>query len=464
MSNVRVVELFAGVGGFRIGLEQVKPISGVRYSVVWSSQWEPGKARQWASDLYTRRFGATGHSNEDIQKVVDNAPESIPDADVLVGGFPCQDYSVARTLKDAAGLEGKKGVLWWSIYNLLKHKGENAPRFLILENVDRLLKSPAGRRGRDFAIMLASLASLGYAVEWRVVNAADYGMPQRRRRVFIIGYKSGTDAFAQISSLPVKEDWLLKRGAMQNAFPAKPEKNAVASRLSVGFDPVAVSNEFSMSKPAQSPFATSGVMVDGEVWMLPLKPEFNGKRLTLGEMLEPEENVPAGFFIEAAALGKWKYMKGAKKEPRKSSAGHEYLYTEGAVVFPDPLGQPSRTIVTGEGGSTPSRFKHVVQTSSGRHRRLMPVELERLNMFPDNHTAGVPDTTRAFLMGNALVTGVVARIGETLLKTITRARQDGNLEPIKYPVFNEDECVGNLQLQLLENRRKYKSKSTPDKK
>src|SRR5690606_10861709 len=116
------------------------------------------------------------HFNVDISKI---ATKQIPDHDLLVGGFPCQDYSVATTLNNSKGLTGKKGVLWWNIHKILQEK-KNRPRYLLFENVDRLLKSPSSQRGRDFAIMLKGLDDLGYCVEWRVINAADYGMPQRR--------------------------------------------------------------------------------------------------------------------------------------------------------------------------------------------------------------------------------------------------------------------------------------------
>jgi len=187
MKSIKVAELFAGVGGFRIGLKRASD----RFSVVWSNQWEPSTKRQAASEIYAARFGDAGHCNADSSTVpVKNSPKH----DLLAGGFPCQDYSVARTLKQAQGLAGKKGVLWWEIHRILQ---AHQPAFLLLENVDRLLKSPAGQRGRDFAVMLASLADLGYVVEWRVINAADYGMPQRRRRVSdtyrtIQGYRAGT--------------------------------------------------------------------------------------------------------------------------------------------------------------------------------------------------------------------------------------------------------------------------------
>ena len=190
---LKVVELFAGVGGFKLGLEGWRgksASSGYKrklnsnYEVVWSNQWEPGTKVQHAADVFIEKFGDKQFSNEDISKVL---PEDIPNHDLLVGGFPCQDYSVANQLSRSKGIEGKKGVLWWEIHRLISGK-KRKPHYLLLENVDRLIKSPVNQRGRDFALMLASLSDLGYSVEWRVINAADYGMPQRRR-VFIFAFQ-----------------------------------------------------------------------------------------------------------------------------------------------------------------------------------------------------------------------------------------------------------------------------------
>ncbi|MFA7231825.1 MAG: DNA (cytosine-5-)-methyltransferase [Victivallaceae bacterium] len=416
--KIKVIELFAGVGGFRLGLEAAKN-PDVDYEIIWSSQWEPGVKKQYASDIYVKRFGANGHSNQDIQVVVRDNFETIPNHDLLVGGFPCQDYSVARTLNKATGLEGKKGVLWWAIYDILNKKGINAPSFLMLENVDRLLKSPVKQRGRDFAIMLSSLASLGYSAEWRVINAADYGFPQRRRRIFILGYKKGTTPDSQLRLCSNKADWLLKDGIAATAFPVKNEKLNIA-KVQVGKNPVAVSDEFSKEMPSKSPFEIAGVMLDGVVYTAKVVPDYKGKTKTLADILVDDENIPDNFFINDDSIAQWKYLKGSKNEPRKSSGGHEYFYTEGSMIFPDALDKPSRTIVTGEGGNAPSRFKHVIMTKSGKMRRLTPLELERLNMFPDNHTAGAPDITRAFIMGNALVTGVVEQLGKALSSNISK--------------------------------------------
>lgn len=413
MKQIRTIELFAGVGGFRVGLEKASS----KYKVVWSNQWEPSTKSQDASNIYVKRFGAEHHCNQDIAQV---ATRDIPDHDMLVGGFPCQDYSVARTLNKAAGLEGKKGVLWWQIYRILKEK-ENKPKILFLENVDRLLKSPATQRGRDFAIMLASLADLGYVVEWRVINAADYGMPQRRRRVFFLGYYTGTKPHKQISNLSNPIDWVTTEGVLAEAFPISIAATSRPAKFTILGDLAEISNDFNKKeKSRDSPFENSGVMIGRNVYTIDSEPDFDGKRVTLGDIILRNGAVPQEYYLDPDSVDKWKYLKGGKSEKRTNKAtGIEYNYSEGAMVFPDPLDKPSRTIITGEGGSAPSRFKHVIKVSEKeRYRRLTPLELERLNMFPDNHTEGASDVKRAFFMGNALVVGIIERVGETLVKRI----------------------------------------------
>ena len=407
-NEVRVVELFAGVGGFRIGLERASK----RYKTIWNNQWEPSTKRQDASVIYCRQFGSKGHSNVDIATVPTDA---IPQHDLLVGGFPCQDYSVATTLKRSGGIEGKKGVLWWQIYRIIAESPKK-PKYLFLENVDRLLKSPASQRGRDFALILASLSDLGYIVEWRVINAAEYGMPQRRRRTYILAYHTST-AIAHNIKIKDAKNWILNVGTIATAFPVLAKKNAVTTTFDICGTLDEISSNFNTDK-IKSGFENAGIMMDRQVVTIATVPHYEGEHLLLGQLLLPEKNVPDVFFISEKDLPKWKYLKGSKQEIRKSADGYEYKYSEGNMAFPDALDKPSRTIITGEGGSGPSRFKHVVQTESGRYRRLTPVELERLNMFPDRHTEGISDARRAFLMGNALVTGIVEKIGVVLLHNI----------------------------------------------
>jgi len=410
--KIKVAELFAGVGGFRLGLEKYNDKkSNKEVEIVWSNQWEPSTKTQHASIVYEKRFGKDNHSNEDIAKV---KIKDIPDHDLLVGGFPCQDYSVATTLKNSKGLQGKKGVLWWEIYRILNEKKEK-PKYLFLENVDRLLKSPSKQRGRDFAIMLKSLSDLGYAVEWRVINAADYGMPQRRRRVFILAYHMSSDLSEEIVKSDL-EDWILYDGILAKSFPVNFEKNKFKFELDKSVKHI--SDNFNKGGK-KSPFEISGVCFGDMVVTMKTKPIFDGKYTKLRDVLIDDKDVPKEFFITENDLDKWNYLKGAKKEVRETKDGYKYNYSEGAMIFPDNLDNSSRTIITGEGGKSPSRFKHVVKTKNG-YRRLTPIELERLNMFPDNHTKleGITDTKRAFFMGNALVVGVVERIGEVLIDSI----------------------------------------------
>ena len=437
--HIKVVELFAGVGGFRIGLEGASDA----YETIWNNQWEPSTQHQDASLVYRARFGTKGHSNKDINTV---PTTDIPDHDLLVGGFPCQDYSVAATLSRSGGIEGKKGVLWWQIYRILNEKGDKRPQYIFFENVDRLLNSPATQRGRDFAIILASLADLGYVVEWRIINAADYGMPQRRRRTYIVGYQKNSVVAQKIERI---EDWVEYDGVMAKAFEFKPEAGTV-SDFNIEGTILEVSAGFNKGKK-DSPFGNAGMMIDRHVYSVDTDPVYDGPRQTLGGNLVDENFVPEDFFISEEELPRWEYEKGAKKIERVSKEGYKYMFSEGGMAFPDYLDQPSRTIITGEGGTAPSRFKHVVKTKTGRHRRLLPIELERLNMFPDNHTLHpeVSDGRRAFLMGNALVCGIVEQIGKSLYQFIY------DEAPVSSkPIFTNRDAKPMLDLGLFADEEK----------
>jgi|694.fasta_scaffold20474_3 DNA (cytosine-5)-methyltransferase 1 len=422
IKKIKVVELFAGVGGFRLGLEGWEGKSATsgykkklnsNFEVIFSNQWEPSTKVQHASLVYEKRWGSKGHSNTDVSTL---DIKEIPNHDLLVGGFPCQDYSVATTLKNSKGLIGKKGVLWWSIHKILTEKKQPAP-YIFLENVDRLLISPAKQRGRDFAIILKSLDDLGYAVEWRVVNAAEFGFPQRRKRVFILAYKKSTSIYKFIKKC-LPEDYILTEGIIASAFPvSKHIKSNGLNSFNLQGDIVSISNNFNKGK-LDGTFENTGLMIDGKVYTIKTQPNYDGKYTVLDDIII-KGNVDSEYFIDENSIEKWNYLKGAKKELRKNASGFEYNYAEGGMIFPDPLDKPSRTIITGEGGASPSRFKHVVSTNKGL-RRLTPIELERLNMFPDNHTEldGVTDTKRAFFMGNALVVGVIESIGKILQEKI----------------------------------------------
>lgn len=432
-NKIKVVELFAGVGGFRIGLEGASDA----YETIWNNQWEPSTVHQDASLVYRARFGSKGHCNKDINTV---PTSEIPNHDLLVGGFPCQDYSVASTLSRSGGIEGKKGVLWWQIYRILNEKGKNRPNYIFFENVDRLLGSPAKQRGRDFAIILASLADLGYTVEWRVINAAEYGMPQRRRRTYIVGYHEDSHVSSQVRDL---KDWALYEGVLAKAFPFKP-KDKTYSEFEIEGSIKEVSDNFNKGGK-NSQFGSAGIMRNRCVYSVDAEAVYDGPIMTLGGNVVDESLVPEEFFIPQEEVARWEYEKGAKKIERTTKDGFKYIFSEGGMAFPDSLDKPSRTIITGEGGSAASRFKHVILTPSGRYRRLIPIELERLNMFPDNHTCHpeVTDGRRAFLMGNALVCGIVQQIGKSLYRFIYEK------EPVSSrPIDTKRDALPMLNLDL----------------
>ncbi|MDO5141495.1 MAG: DNA (cytosine-5-)-methyltransferase [Eubacteriales bacterium] len=405
--TIRVVELFAGVGGFRVGLERC---SKAAFRTVWANQWEPGQRGQWAYQCYTKQFGAQANCvNTDIATVIDDVPAH----DLLVGGFPCQDYSVAST--GAKGIEGKKGVLWWSIDAIIQKR---RPSYVLLENVDRLLKSPAKQRGRDFGIILKCLHDRGYGVEWRVINAADYGNVQRRRRTFIFAYRDTTAQYgraAQALSADGALPWIAQQGFFAQAFPvdAQPDGKKKPTTVDLGgyADLVAVTNDF------QAAFRNAGVMHGGRVYSAELRPAYTGRCGLLGDVVT-DAPVPDRYFIPDDQREKWVYLKGAKRIERVSKQGFAYRFVEGTIAFPDPLDRPARTMLTSEG--TTNRSTHIIcDRQTGRLRRLTPEECEQINGFPPGWTdTGMPERQRYFIMGNALVVPLVERMGAQLLSSL----------------------------------------------
>lgn len=393
-----ICELFAGVGGFRLGFDRL----GSGWKTTWFSQWEPGAKTQWAHDCYVQHFGDSPdlkhefHTGEDISTV---DKYNIPDHTLLVGGFPCQDYSVAHTLASSHGIEGKKGVLWWQIRDTIIAK---KPPFCIFENVDRLLKSPAKQRGRDFGIILACLAKEGYSVEWRVVNAAQYGASQRRRRIFIYAYRNDTMYGQKMANIS-PESIIQAEGLMAKAFPIKDIGSMAETTISD--DIVGVSDDFAFT------FENSGYMNKGRIYTTKTN-EATEDPILLGEILQ--KNANEKYYISDDKMAKWMYLKGAKKIPRTSANGHSYVFSEGPVAFPDPWDRPGRTMLTSE--STLNRSTHVVADPGTGHLRLLtPVEAERLQGFDDEWTnTGMPDRMRYFCMGNALVVPMITRMGKVL--------------------------------------------------
>lgn len=410
-----VIELFAGVGGFRVGLNDIhgfdetgRAIENNDWDFVWANQWEPSTKVQHAYDCYTTRFGSDSCSNEDISNV---DKSSIPDHALVCGGFPCQDYSVARSLSKEKGIEGKKGVLFWDIAEVLRVK--KAP-FVLLENVDRLLKSPARQRGRDFGIMLRTFDDLGYNVEWRVINAAEYGCAQRRRRVFIFAWKKNTKYNKNIDRV-YAESYLFKDGLFASSFPVENPENFARDfkliNLSEYKDTVEMTDSF------RTRFENTGIMIDGFVVTGKTIP-VQIQPITLREIRENREHLDS-YFLDDAQNKKFEYLRGPKKIKRKKPNGEIYYYSEGGMCYPDNLDLPGRTMLTSEGSI--NRSTHVIiDKETGKNRLLTPIEAERLQSFPDDWTnTGMPEKRRYFMMGNALVTKIIYKLEPNLNRIIT---------------------------------------------
>ncbi|WP_410536288.1 DNA cytosine methyltransferase [Streptococcus salivarius] len=419
---MNVLELFAGVGGFRIGLENANPDY---FRTLWSNQWEPSRKSQDAFEVYNYHFPDSENINISIADITDEQFAEM-NADMIVGGFPCQDYSVARSKKNEQGIEGQKGVLFWEIVRATRII---RPRFLILENVDRLLKAPSKQRGRDFAIMLTAFNNLGYSVEWRVINAADYGRSQRRRRVFFFIYRNDIpfahqmdqrfEEQEQVFDENRYDDYIFHEGLFATQFPIM---NTPVKKRHVYYelpeDIVEVSDNFSGT------VWNTGVMRHGRYYSIDTAPNYDGEPITLGEILQNEEEVPEKFFInDPAKLEKFQYLRGPKRIERTSADGHTYIYSEGGMSPTDDLNLPGRTMLTSEG--TVNRSTHFLHVNE-RYRLITPVEAERLQDFPDNWTAlkrlsdgtvtEVSDKMRMFFMGNALVTDIVRKIAEFIVE------------------------------------------------
>ena len=406
MKDITVAELFAGVGGFRIGLEK----ASVRFRTIWANQWEPGKKMQHAFDCYDFHFGPSlTNSNEDIAIAKKNCPK----VNIIVGGFPCQDYSVAHS-GNAKGIEGKKGVLWWYINDIIK---ERKPEYVLLENVDRLLKSPGKQRGRDFGIILRCLYDRGYYAEWRVINAAEYGYPQRRRRTFIFAARKSTKWYKTIVKSANKSvrDIIYKTGYFADQFKVHKNDTVHEFDLNIRPDGQKYIDLVDFSDNFKAEFENTGFMLNGRVYTATTTP-YPHKQKTLADIVE-SDGVDDKYFL-GDNLSKWQYMKGAKKIERIADNGHPYTFSEGPIAFPDPLNKPSRTMLTSE--SSTNRSTHIIEDpKTGRYRFLTPVECERLNGFPDNWTdTGMPEKFRYFCMGNALVVPLITRMGKQLIKII----------------------------------------------
>lgn len=426
--RMNVFSMFDGVGGFIVGLDRVEDNF---FTTTYSNQYEPSRKSQDAFEVGLYNYPNMEHIPTDVAEITDEKFEEMNKngVEVIVGGFPCQDYSVARSKKNELGIEGKKGVLFWEIVRATRII---KPKYLILENVDRLLKAPSNQRGRDFAVMLGAFDQLGYSVEWRVINAAEYGAAQRRRRVFLFVFRNDTNWAKHIDDIYEEEQtslnllnvksyqtydkYIFQDGLFARQFPIKqtPYKNRTNFEQ-LSMDIKEVSDNFS------GKMWNTGVMRHGFIYTADTEPLGDEEATPLRDIIVSEDRVPEKYYITGEKLEKFKYLRGPKKLKRVAASGHEYIYSEGGMSEHDSLDLPGRTMLTSEGSV--NRSTHLLKINE-KYRLITPLEAERLQGFPDDWTKykltetgeieEVSDRMRLFFMGNALVTDMVTRIGNEL--------------------------------------------------
>ena len=212
------------------------------------------------------------------------------------------------------------------------------------------------------------------------------------------------------------ENIITSEGLFAKSFPVKSNHgHASKFNLNIGYDDlVELSNKF------KAEFETAGYMSRHIIFTEKVIPIYE-KSAPLSQILENTE-IDKKYFLSPQQVAKFKFLRGGKSIPRTDKNGHKYNYSEGAMSPYDDLSLPGRTMLTSEG--TTNRSTHIIMDKKeNKLRKLTPIECERLNQFPDNWTrTGMPENKRYFMMGNALVCGVIGRIGRELSKIIDKEK------------------------------------------
>ena len=325
---IRYASLFSGIGGFELGIQSASEQTGIKTKCVFASEFDPeSKAKdinkQPARIIYNKNFGEYPHG--DITKI--NAAD-VPDHDILVGGFPCQNVSIAGKRE---GLCGAKSGLFFDIVRIVREK---QPEYILLENVAGLLSSNGGW---DFARILIELEDAGYWIEWEVRNTKAY-LPQNRERVFLVGHLAGSE-----------------RSGSQ-IFPIGPHGEQTSD--------------------IQEQYANC------------LTSRYEGAQAT------------GSYIIESQFDAQMTCHSTLPRSSKTGKGGTGHLSkTDGSTYCIDAA-------------------NNIAVEMYGTVRRLTPNEVELLQGFPKDWTAGVADTNRYRCIGNSVTVPVVADIVQKILKTM----------------------------------------------
>ena len=379
---MKFIDLFAGIGGFRYGLQKVEIESesssdhesgasqhGQRaFHCVWSNEWD-----KYANQIYTKHFGEC--DSRDIRTV---NTKDIPDHDLLCAGFPCQSFSIAGK---RLGFEDTRGTMFFEIARIIRDK---RPRYFLLENVKGLLSHD---EGKTFQTILGVLSDLGYEYQWQVLNSKNFGVPQNRERVFIVGHLRET---SRPEVFPIGESYSISH---QTKYAEQAGRSRISSTIDARYGSLRNAGETYLHY-------IGGIRGKRDMWLKDDKQ--NSRNFSQGQRVYSSDGIASTIAGNAGGLG-----------------GKTGLYAI-PVLTPDRMekrqngrrfkndGDPAFTLT--------SQDKHGVYDGLNI-RRLTPVECERLQGFPDNWTEGISDTQRYKCLGNAVTTLVITEIGRKLIQT-----------------------------------------------
>lgn len=402
--------LFSGIGGFDIGFDR----AGMR--CVAQAEWD-----QAASEVLKHHWPNVTH----LKDVRDVTRDSFRSIDVLCGGFPCQDVSVAGK---RAGLDGERSGLWFEFYRIIK---EHTPRWVVIENVPGLLTS---NRGRDFAVIIDGLVKCGYRVAWRVLDAQYFGLAQRRKRVFIV---------ASFGDGRCTEVLFEREGSDRNTSASREAGESITGTLAAGAHPSGFNGrdaERGMLVPFSNRGKTTGDIAEtiraGSHGALPMLAEAIDARNSCsnggvsGTLQSKKSGGYSLNYINPVA-----FMAGQGANARSIAACDDFSPTLKGVAsgtnqvptiaYHASTGEDVSPSLTSEGadGSEDGRGRHAFAVNSYGVRRLTPTECERLQGFPDGHTAvnGQSDSRRYKQLGNAVAVPVAEWIARRIVAADTAA-------------------------------------------
>ena len=399
---IKIFSMFSGVGGFELGFQQ----ANLQTQVVGFCEID-----KYASQILETKF--KGIKNYGDATTIDET--KLPNFDILVGGFPCQSFSMAGKRK---GFDEARGTLFFDVARILAHK---KPRNFILENVKGLLSH---NKGKTFETILGILSNLGYIVEWELLNSKNYGVPQSRERMYIVGHLRGQSrpkVFSFREGNGVSETSRKKERERSSQVSSTITSNYKRGTHAMGEQYILEPKELTKNLgQGQRVYSTNGASVS-------IKALGGGQGGKTGLYKIPQATKQG---YEWADLGDSVNLQNLKSKTRRGRVGKQIAQTLDTGNQQYTIVQATITPSRKNKSQNGRRFKdneepmftltqndvHGVMHNKTQIRRLTPIECERLQGFPDNWTKGLSDTQRYKCMGNAVTTNVVEWVVTQLFK------------------------------------------------